>query len=129
MPKFTINSQQAKQNAINLITAIDVGKKPIMDVSIVPFKKDRTLPQNRYYFGVVLKHICEYTGFTALECHDLFKDSFLPKKTVTIGSKRIERTPSTTELSTIEFNSFIDDVTRYVAEELGLYIPLPNERF
>ena len=129
MPKFTINSTTAKQNAINLITAIDVSKKPIMDVSIVPFKKDRTLPQNRYYFGVVLKHICDYTGFTSLEAHDLFKDNFLPKKTVTIGSKTIERTPSTTELSTVEFNNFIDDVTRYVAEELGLYVPLPNERF
>jgi len=128
MTKFTINSTTAKQNCINFIMAIDSSKKPIMDVSIIPFKKDRTLPQNRYYWGVVLKHICEYTGNTKLEAHDLFSDAYLPKKTVIIGSKTFERTISTTELDTVEFNAFIDCVCRYVAEELGLYIPLPNEK-
>ena len=129
MPKFTINSTAAKQNCINFIMAIDFSKKPIMDVVISAFKKDRTLPQNRYYWGVVLKYVSSYTGYTNEEAHDLFKDAFLIKKTVTIGSKTVERTPSTTELSTIEFNTFIDCVCRYVAEELGPYIPLPNEKF
>jgi len=129
MPKFTINSQQAKQNCINFIQSIDFSKKPIMDVVISAFRKDRTLPQNRYYWGVVLKHVSDYTGYTDEEAHDLFKDTFLTKKTVTIGSKTIERTPSTTELSTIEFNEFIESVCRYVASEIGLAIPQPNEKF
>jgi len=100
-----------------------------MDVIISVFRKDRTSPQNRYYWGVVLKYVSSYTGYTSEEAHDLFKDAFLTKKTVTIGSKTVEHTPSTADLSTVEFNEFIECVCRYVASEIGLAIPLPNEKF
>ena len=126
--KFTINSPTAKQACIAYIQNINPAEKPIMDVEIKAFKKDRTSPQNRYYWGIVLKMASEYTGYTCDELHELFKNSFLQGHEVVVGDKRVLVTPSTTKLSTVEFNDYIEDVCRYLSATLGLVVPQPNER-
>jgi hypothetical protein len=124
--KFILNDAKVRAACVEHILNVDVSKKPIFQVSIMPYKKSRSNPQNSYLWGVVYKTISNETGYTCDELHELFKSSFLPHKLITIGDKSVKITPSTTELTTIEFEEFLELVKRYAAETIGIFIPDPN---
>lgn len=95
-----------------------------------PFKKERSTSQNKYYFGVVLKILSEYTGFTSDEMHEIIKHNFL--KTIKIidtkdGYKEFESSKSTRNLSTVEFENLMTDIRQWASIDLACYIPEPNE--
>lgn len=85
-------------------------------------KKLRSLRQNRYYFGVVLKLLSDYTGYTPIELHDGFRAMFLK-----VPGEFIERVKSTTELDTSEFETYLAQIRVLSSEKIGINIPLPNE--
>lgn len=88
-------------------------------------KKHRSDNQNAYYHGVVIRTIADYCGYRGSDeiagIHEELKRKFLPKR------GRLQITRSTASLSTEEFGEYLEDVKRWAAEELGLYIPEPNE--
>jgi hypothetical protein len=93
----------------------------IWDVIIKRPEKIRTDPQNRYYFGVVVKILADELGYTKDELHEALKWKFLqvpgPLPTV----------KSTAKLSTVEFIDYIDEVVRWAAQDLGVVLPDPEE--
>lgn len=76
----------------------------------------RSNPQNAYYFGVIVDMISQETGNELEETHELLKVRFLKP----IGKK------STTQLTTVEFNTYIEKIQRWSAQELGCVIPDPQ---
>lgn len=84
-------------------------------------KKKRSLNQNAYYHGVVVKIFAQESGYTANEMHQVLTSEFL-------RYERLDRTfvKSTTELTTIEFEQYMENCRR-LASEQGIYIPLPHE--
>lgn len=96
--------------------------------------KNRSGQQNRYYFGCVLPLIKDGlidVGYREIstneETHDLMKYMFLKKQiTNEETGEVIETIGSTTKLSTIEFNDYIDRIAQFAAEMLGVVIPPPN---
>lgn len=90
-------------------------------------KKIRSLDQNAYYWGVVLKTISIDTGHTEQELHDILK-AYIPKKTIPFTKKdgtvlQIPVPRSTTELSTSEFSEYIERIRAKFAMEFGIIIP------
>jgi len=100
------------------------GKR--IDLTIKEHKSQRSLNQNSYYWGVVLKTLSEKTGYTADEMHEICRYMFL-KSFKTIGDKEREYVKSTTELSTAEFEEYLEKTRRWATVELSCYIALPNE--
>lgn len=96
-----------------------------VEVTAVKRRKRRSNEQNAYYHGVVLKLIadhCGYRGSDDLEgLHESLKQKFLPKS----GLLQIPK--STTALTTVEFEEYLEDIRRWAANELCIYIPVPNE--
>lgn len=86
-------------------------------------RKERSNPQNRYYHGVVLEILSLETGHTKDELHDAFKRMFIRS----YNDKGIDFIPSTTELSTVEFNEYFEEIRRFAARELKTVIPDPGE--
>ena len=98
------------------------------EVSIKRYRPKRTPPQNRYYFGVVVPTIAEelcgtVTEQTKQETHDGLRAKFL-----TVQDDRLPRIKSTTELTTVEFNAYIDEIVLWAAEWLHIVIPPPEWR-
>jgi hypothetical protein len=96
------------------------GKRVVVQIGKQVNK--RSLPQNSFYFGIVLKTLGDHVGYTTDEMHDLMKFKFLcvdPDAT-------LKKWKSTTKLSTIEFNEYLEKISQFAAE-LGCYIPDPNE--
>lgn len=93
-------------------------------------QKMRSLPQNKYYFKVIVEILSDHLGYTKDQIHELLKEEFLYeilhiKTKDGIKEKKIVR--STTELTTAEAEKFYSDIRQWASLELNCYIPEPNE--
>jgi hypothetical protein len=105
------------------------------ELVIRPIKKSRTLKQNRYYWGVVVELITlEIAGTNSnVEKHEVHRA--LARYFLDFDNERIFETGgvtfgeriSTTELSTVEFNEYIENIQRWAAEYLNIVIPDPDQ--
>ena len=100
------------------------GKR--IEMIIKPFRAKRTIPQNAYYWGVVLKTISKETGYTSEELHEFFKRIFL-KKEIVIGGKVYETSISTRKLKKDQFSEYIEKIKGFVFLRLDLVIPEAGE--
>ena len=113
-----------------VIWEIHIPKKAnwIYEVTLKRIWKDRSLNQNRYYFGVVLKILSEELWYTSEECHEVFKDRLLTKTYHPNKNKRIKlkRVVSTADLTTIEFEAYLTKIKAFALQKLWILIPDPN---
>lgn len=97
-------------------------------------RRQRSISQNSYYHSVVVDLVREglqHAGFdevkTNEDAHEILKEIFLKKQ---IHSNKNDDTiiihKSTAELTTVEFNHFIEEVAKWAAEYLSIEIPAPN---
>ena len=83
----------------------------------------RSDPQNRYYWGVVIKILGDHLGYARQEMHDALRWQFL----------RVEHdngppsVKSTTELDTMQFEEYLEEVRLWAYHDFQVTIPLPNE--
>lgn len=103
-----------------------------VEISVTVLRAARSAPQNRYYWGVVVHLLSEYTGYSVDEMHDFLKAKFLPKHlAVSNGNGTIVDHfvigGSTRQLNTIEFKEYCEQIQQWAVEALGVYIPDPNE--
>ncbi len=98
--------------------------------------KKRSLSQNAYYRGAVIPSVIDAlvdNGYPRSELsnevvHELLKGKFLQKEVVSDQGEILKVTKSTTELSTVEFLTYIDDIVRWCASVLSYVIPEPNSQ-
>lgn len=86
------------------------------------YKRKRTNPQNRYLRGWVYRLISKYTWEDEEIIHAQMWYKFLKHK-----SRDFERIRSTTELSTVEFNEYVEKIILFWWEFAGLNFPTPEE--
>lgn len=85
-------------------------------------KKNRSINQNSYYWGVVIPLLSEYFGYESEEMHEALKYQFLRKGNVQLPTVR-----STADMTTIEFEDYMARVRRWASIEYSINIPEPNE--
>lgn len=92
-----------------------------VDLTIGKRKKSRSNNQNRYYWGICIKLLADFIGYTDEEMHEALKMKFL-----LVHGDKLDTVKSTAELSTVEFESYLGQVKMFAAQ-LGVVIPEPNE--
>lgn len=97
------------------------------EINIKKQYKQRSLEQNSYLWGVCYKMLSEHLWYELDEVHDVMCEKFLRQTYKIKGGIELHRNRSTTELTTEEFNKYIDDIRLFSQKFLSLYIPLPNE--
>lgn len=120
--KLRFSKPEALGNYIKKLEGKDVR------VKIEQKTKSRSLSQNNYYWGVVIELIAEHLGYRADEVHDLMRAMFLPYSFV--DAKRginIQTARSTSSLTTVEFEEYIEKIRGWASSEQEIRIPLPNE--
>lgn len=93
------------------------------DVIIRRRKKKRSDSQNRYYWGVVLRYIRDYTGHDEDELHYIFRQMYLGD----YDDKGLRFARSSTELSKSEFCEYVDRIIQWAAEH-NVVIPPSDEK-
>lgn len=119
-------------------------------ITVKRFHRPRSNQQNKYYWGVVLEIISEYTGYSPEEVHEMMRAKFLShvlkmkikrraKAAKELHAKRKNKKPipkaiwirvskSTTDLTTVQFEKYLEKIKRFAATKLdGLYIPDPEK--
>ena len=90
--------------------------------------KQRSIPENRYLFGVIIKILRteteDFGGWNAIEVYRWLEWKFLNDYPET---EKPEPWKFIKELSTVNFEELMDRIREWAAVELGCYIPLPNE--
>lgn len=108
-----------------------------MDVQLTISKrrKRRSNDQNAYYWGVVVamtrEGINEAWGehLSLEEAHHILKFQCNYAEHVNEATGEIIKIPkTTTELSTAEFEEYLERCRRFVQQWFGVIIPLPNEQ-
>jgi hypothetical protein len=90
-------------------------------------KSQRSIQQNKYYWGVVIKLLCEEIGLDEDELHEILKYKFLKEH---VGNKvlgEVDFVRSTTNLTTKEMEEYLEKIRIWAAQFLNTNIPLPNE--
>jgi hypothetical protein len=95
-------------------------------VTVEAWKRKTSNPQLAYYYGVVVKLLCTHTGFSQDEMDSVLKNMFMSEY-VEINHYIIRKPISKTAVSTLRFETFLEDCRRWAASALEVYIPLPNE--
>lgn len=108
-------------------------------VTIERRKKKRSHPQNRYMWAVVIPIVKQGLIDAGWErekvnnsevVHELLKSMFCPKREVInhATGEVLELPATTTSLTTTQMMEYFEDIQRWGAEFLGIYIPEPNEQ-
>ena len=122
---------QVMHNLLSAIANRDV--ETAWEVTIKPYRKNRSVKQNNYLWGVVYPTIqsaiqaSRGEHYSTDDIHEWFRDKYLPKKVVTIKGETKTIRPSTTKLNTREFGEYLDQII-YFAAESGIVIPDPEWR-
>lgn len=104
-------------------------------IEVRPDGKRRSLPQNSYYWsvvvGLVADGIAEEWGesLTRDEVHDLLKQQCNWTERVSpVTGECIREAQNTRNMTTTQFEDYLERCRRFAAEFLNISIPLPNEQ-
>ena len=131
--KLIIKTEKDKKLALEKLGQLPLetktGKPIKYHFECTKINKKRTMSQNKYYFGVVLKIIASETGNDIEDLHEYFKQKYLGNKDiiVEIMGEKIFRPITTTELDTKLFMEYIEKIRSFASLELNCYIPDANE--
>ena len=97
-------------------------------VEIKVVENTRSSQANRYYWGVLIKIVADWSGFTSDEVHQEFRKKFLTYEKVH-KNKTYKFTKSTVDLKVSEFSEYLKKCINYTQQELELIIPEPDSEF
>lgn len=113
-------SQISKFENIKRKEAHEYAKNLKWDISIEikKYYKKRTNPQNRYYWGVIIEIMSKHFWYTPEELHQHLTYLFLV-------NHHDETVKSTSILTTVEFNEYIEKIIVMASSEFGIILPDP----
>jgi len=100
-----------------------VGKRVV--VSVKEYRSRRTNPQNRYWWGVIVRMFAGVIPCTPEEAHEALKAE-LNSDLVVVGDRAIRVPRSTSDLNTAQFNELVEKAQRLASEMYDMVIPDPS---
>lgn len=101
------------------------GVQGNVEVVIRKPRKVRSTNQNAYYWAVIIAGLAGWLGWEKDEMHEALKAKFLrqPQEDARLPDK----IRSTTDLNTMEMETYLEEIRQWALIELDYLIPLPNE--
>lgn len=125
-PIFTVNIVKGRLQDNRIEDYIKTLSDGEYEFIIRKPRKERSLNQNNYLWGVVYKLISDELGYSVDDVHEICKMMFL-SHTVLVKGKEIKICGSTASLSTVEMESYLSSVRQWASAEISCFVPLPNE--
>ena len=115
---------------LSLDVYLQATEDKLISITYQAVKPTRSLLQNKYYWGVVIKMLSEEIGYAPDLMHKYMKQSFIQKYTEIFGMPdggQCEEDGSTASLTTKEFDDYIYSIRIWADSFLSLNIPLPQQ--
>ena len=124
MPTINIHNYKTRQEAIDLVSGLDLTK--VHHVKVTCKRGKRSIDQNAYYW-LILTCIMQESGQDKDSLHYYFRSQYLGMyERICFGSV-ITEPKSTTELDSKQFTQYIEEIRIFAATELGITIPNPED--
>lgn len=94
-------------------------------LTLKPYRAQRSLDQNAYWWAVPVKLVAEHCGYTPTQMHYALLGECFGYKAGPFG-EAVPNVPSSSDLTTDEFAKLIDWVLTWAPSELGVVIPEPG---
>ena len=128
--QFRIVNDDVRRNCLAAIQRLP--DEPVHEVIIKPFRKNRSLAQNRLYW-MWLREIRDFleaaTGqhYSDEELHDFYRKRFLPTRVIEINGETDIARKSTRRLTVKQFSEYLERLEYYCLHELQepLYLTRP----
>jgi hypothetical protein len=116
-----LNEWRMKHAGCNIVLTVKVKRK------------DRSTPQNAYYWGVVVPIVMDAINkygneYDAMDTHEFLKGRFNTKAVDVNEGYSLQIPQSTASLDTKEFGSYVGQIQQFASMVLGVYVPSPNEQ-
>lgn len=121
---FLINNPNSKQLVISIIQNLQEGEYL---VRVSKRRQSRSLNQNAYYWGVVVKMLAEEFGYDPQDMHEALKYKFLASSIQLENGEFLFFPKQSSELNTIEFEDYLEKIRIWAIMEFNILIPLPHE--
>jgi len=95
-------------------------------ICLISADKARSIPQNRYYWGVVIKMLSELTGYEPEILHEYLCGKFIGEKSRSVFDELIMIRQKSSSLTASEFNEFIEKVRFWAFDKFGSQCDIPN---
>ena len=119
-----------RQHFIQQANALIAGLSPTVawKITATRYRKKRSLPQNSYFWGVIVDMIHKDTGNESNDIHDvLCGECFGWQEYEVMGLRKRRPVRGTSQLTVDEFVEFCEWCRAFAATNLGIVIPEPNE--
>ena len=126
MKKFKIINDEDKSKVINYLNAVNIEKP--LEVSIKPYKPNRSAAQNRLYWKW-LKIIGDDLGYVDSEMHALMVDQFLGYTETKCMERVITQLVSTASLKVKPMAEYLTRIEVFAASELGIVLPNKDDEY
>jgi len=123
--RIIIRGEQQREHAINRLNALKLDPDAPMEVTIKPYKRNRSLEQNDLYWKWLTIMGCDL-GYTKDEMHEEMMRQHLPPVSINTPAGIVE-VYSTKKLKVKEMSSYLDAIN-ITAGQMGIALPLPIER-
>ena len=101
-------------------------------ISVAKYHRRRTDRQNRYYWPCFVQPFAEFLRsqgepISDDDAHEVLKYQFLRRSVINKQNGMMgEYTQSTTKLTTVEFNTYLDQCATFLHEYAGIHVPDPT---
>lgn len=95
----------------------------LVEVVVRRRRSQRSVNQNAAYWGIAVEILSQHLGYDKCTMHDALKEKFASRR----DEKGLLIVESTAAMDTKRFCKYYEDIQRWSAEFLGVYIPDPNE--
>ena len=102
-------------------------EKGDLELSVQPWRKEKSLQQLRYVHGVIFALCSEASGYTRQEVKGLLKGEFLTEYIKAPDGKEIAYVKSLADLTMKQMTTFIEDVIILAASHWSCVIPDAEE--
>lgn len=113
--------------AMKILLKVPIGS--MVRVEFPELTKRRTNSQNALYWKWLteaVKAVSDHTGNDIDDLHEFFKHKFLSPRIIEVRGETV-RQYTTTKLTTQEMADYTNRIYAWVAAELGISLPLPEE--
>lgn len=120
----TIKDGRIKLKHADAFNRVVAGYKSGTEIDLVidRHREARSDNQNRYYWGVLVKILADHLGYFPKDMHRALGHEFL-----FVDAKPIPFVRSTADMTTKEFEDYMEKVRTWAQVKYDVKIPLPNE--
>ena len=127
MRAFTLRTEQVRESLLQFVRECPL--EPPMRFVIKEYRKDKTLEQLGYIWGVVLptmrKHVLDSTGdhYTDKNIYNAMIDAYAPTQVEKFMGRNVVSKKTLSDMNVKETSEFIECIIQHAAMHMDLVIP------